>query len=68
MAVVSRKEAARVFALIASILSISIVCSHQMLSGLAQQNSHDNPMPVDLGCETGAKVCEQEIEKIWSSQ
>lgn len=32
-----------------------------MLSARAQQDSED-PMPVDLGCETGAEVCEQEIE------
>jgi len=31
--------------------------STQLLSASAQQNS-DDPMPVDLGCETGAEFCE----------
>lgn len=34
--------------------------STQLLSASAQQNP-DDPMPVDLGCETGAEVCEDVI-------
>ncbi len=54
------------FALIAGILAIgmvaaSVVGGNQTPSAQAQQNSEDDPMPVDLGCETGAEVCEQEI-------
>jgi uncharacterized protein len=34
----------------------AVFASSQVLSASAQQN--DDPMPVDLGCETGAAVCE----------
>jgi uncharacterized protein YggE len=54
----------RMFALIAGILAISMVAASiaggQMLSAQAQDS--EEPMPVDLECETGAEVCEQEIE------
>jgi uncharacterized protein len=54
----------RMYALIAGILAISMVAASivggQMLSAQAQNS--DDPMPVDLECETGAEVCEQEIE------
>jgi uncharacterized protein YggE len=55
----------RMLALIAGILAIGMVgasiAGGQMLSAAAQQNSEE-PMPVDIGCPTGAEVCEDEIE------
>ena len=36
--------------------------SMQLLSANAQQNP-DDPMPVDLGCETGAEFCEDDVNK-----
>ncbi|HEY8140438.1 MAG TPA: SIMPL domain-containing protein [Nitrososphaera sp.] len=55
----------RKLALVAGLLAIGLVgatiTGGQMLSAAAQQNP-DDPMPVDLECETGAEVCEQEIE------
>lgn len=59
----------RMFALIAGILAISMVAASiaggQMLSAQAQNS--DDPMPVDLECETGATVCEQEIQDVVQS-
>jgi uncharacterized protein len=56
----------RMYALIAGILAISMVAASivggQMLSAQAQNS--DDPMPVDLECETGAEVCEQQIEDV----
>lgn len=49
------------FALLAGILAIGLVAASivggQALTAAAQQSPED-PMPVDLGCETGAEVCE----------
>jgi uncharacterized protein YggE len=39
--------------------------SMQLLSASAQQN--DDPMPVDLGCETGAEFCEDEEATVSTS-
>lgn len=48
--------------LIAGILAIGLVAASiaggQALSAAAQQNQ-DDPIPVDLGCETGAEFCEE---------
>jgi len=59
----------KMFALIAGILAIGMVAASitggQMLSAQAQ-NSND-PMPVDVGCPTGATVCEQQIEDVIQS-
>ena len=64
-----QKTNKRMFALIAGILAISMVAASiiggQMLSAQAQNS--DDPMPVDLGCETGAEFCEQEIENVIQS-
>jgi uncharacterized protein YggE len=64
-----QKTNKRMFALIAGILAISMVAASiaggQMLSAQAQNS--DDPMPVDLECETGAEVCEQEIEDVVQS-
>ncbi len=58
------------YALIAGILAIGMVAASivggQMLSARAQENTSD-PMPVDIGCPTGAEVCEDEIEDIVQS-
>jgi uncharacterized protein len=35
--------------------------SMQLLSANAQAQNPDDPMPVDLGCETGAEVCEEDV-------
>ena len=60
----------RKLALVAGILAIGLVgasiAGGQMLSATAQQNSTD-PMPVDLGCPTGAEVCEEQIEDVVKS-
>lgn len=52
----------RKLALIAGILAIGLVAASiaggGALSAAAQQNSEE-PIPVDLGCETGAEFCEQ---------
>lgn len=57
-------------ALIAGILAIGMVgasiAGGQMLGAAAQQNS-DDPMPVDIGCPTGAEVCEDEINDVVKS-
>ena len=54
----------KTFALIAGILAVGLLAASivggQMLS--AQAQNPDDPMPVDLECETGAEVCEQQIE------
>ncbi|HEY7734112.1 MAG TPA: SIMPL domain-containing protein [Nitrososphaera sp.] len=54
----------RKLALVAGLLAIGLVgatiTGGQMLSAAAQ-NSTD-PMPVDIGCPTGAEVCEDQIE------
>ncbi|MGI0025773.1 MAG: SIMPL domain-containing protein [Nitrososphaera sp.] len=51
----------RTLALVAGILAIGMVgasiAGGQLLSASAQQNPSD-PMPVDIGCPTGAEVCE----------
>jgi uncharacterized protein len=53
----------RTLALIAGILAIGMVgasiAGGQLLSASAQQNP-DDPMPVDIGCPTGAEVCDVE--------
>ncbi len=55
----------RKLALVAGLLAIGLVgatiAGGQMLSAAAQQNQED-PMPVDIGCPTGAEVCEDQIE------
>ncbi len=52
----------RYLGLIAGILAIGLVAASiaggQALSAAAQQNQ-DEPIPVDLGCETGAEFCEE---------
>ena len=57
-------------ALLAGILAIGLVAASivggQALSASAQQNPEE-PMPVDLGCETGAEFCEDEIPPIVST-
>jgi uncharacterized protein YggE len=54
----------RTLGLIAGILAMSLVAASiaggRALSAAAQQNPTD-PMPVDLGCPTGAEVCEETI-------
>jgi uncharacterized protein YggE len=56
----------KTLALIAGILAIGMVAASitggQMLSAQAQNS--DDPMPVDVGCPTGATVCEQQIEDV----
>ena len=51
--------------LIAGILAIGLVAASiaggQALSVAAQQNPEE-PMPVDIGCPTGAEVCEDDIQ------
>lgn len=53
--------------LIAGILAMGLIAASvagsQALSAAAQQNP-DEPMPVDLGCETGAEFCEDEIQHV----
>jgi hypothetical protein len=55
----------RKLALVAGLLAIGLVgasiAGGQMLSAAAQQNP-DDPMPVDIGCPTGAEVCEDQID------
>lgn len=52
----------RYLGLIAGILAIGLVAASiaggQALSAAAQQNQ-DDPIPVDIGCETGAEFCEE---------
>jgi uncharacterized protein YggE len=64
-----QKTNKRTLALIAGILAIGMVAASiaggQMLSAQAQNS--DDPMPVDLECETGAEVCEQEIQDVVQS-
>lgn len=52
------------YALLAGILAIGLVGASivggQALTAAAQQ-SPEGPMPVDLGCETGAEVCEETV-------
>lgn len=56
--------------LIAGILAMGLVAASiaggQALSATAQQNPTD-PMPVDIGCETGAEVCEDVVQSIVST-
>ncbi len=65
-----QKTSRRTLALIAGILAIGLVgatiAGGQALSAAAQQNSTD-PMPVDIGCPTGAEVCEEEIGDVIDS-
>jgi hypothetical protein len=55
----------RKLALVAGLLAIGLVGASitggQMLSAAAQQNP-DDPMQVDIGCPTGAEVCEDQID------
>ena len=52
----------KVLGLIAGILAMGLVAASiaggQALSAAAQQNAEE-PIPVDLGCPTGAEVCEE---------
>jgi uncharacterized protein YggE len=61
------KNNKRTLALIAGILAIGMVgasiAGGHMLGASAQENS-DDPMPVDIGCPTGAEVCEDDIEGV----
>ena len=54
----------RMLALVAGILAIGMVgasiAGGHMLSASAQNS--EEPMPVDIGCPTGAEVCEDEVE------
>lgn len=63
-------ENRRKLGLIAGMLAMGLVAASiaggQALSAAAQQNSTD-PMPVDLGCETGAEICEDVIHSIVST-
>ena len=60
----------RTLALIAGILAIGMVgasiAGGQLLSASAQQNPND-PMPVDVGCPTGAEVCEDTVQSVVST-
>lgn len=60
----------RKLGLIAGMLAIGLVAASiaggQALSAAAQQNSTD-PMPVDLGCETGAEFCEDVVQSVVST-
>ena len=53
----------RTLALVASLLAMGMVAASiaggHMLSAQAQIST--DPKPVDLGCPTGAEVCEQQI-------
>lgn len=53
-------------ALVAGILAIGMVAASitggQLLSARAQQQNSEDPMPVDIGCPTGAEVCDEDIE------
>ena len=53
--------------LLASIIAAGVfasaVGSIQLLNANAQQQNSDDPMPVDLGCETGAEVCEDDVDQ-----
>ena len=56
--------------LIAGILAMGLVAASiaggQALSATAQQNP-ETPMPVDLGCETGAEFCEDVVQSVVST-
>ncbi|MCI0565284.1 MAG: SIMPL domain-containing protein [Nitrososphaera sp.] len=60
----------RKLALIAGMLAIGMVAASivggQMLSAAAQQNTTD-PMPVDIGCPTGAETCEDVVKSVVST-
>lgn len=60
----------RKLGLIAGILVMGLVAASiaggQALSAAAQQNS-ERPLPVDVGCPTGAEICEPEIEDVVQS-
>ena len=49
--------------IIAAGVFASAVGSIQLLNANAQQQNSDDPMPVDLGCETGAEVCEDDVDQ-----
>ena len=50
--------------IIAAGVFASAVGSIQLLNANAQQQQNPNdPMPVDLGCETGAEVCEDDMDQ-----
>ena len=50
--------------IIAAGVFASAVGSIQLLNANAQQQQNsDDPMPVDLGCETGAEVCEDDVDQ-----
>jgi uncharacterized protein len=59
---VSKQSNSTKLVLLAGILAIGLVAASvgggQVLSAAAQQKSTD-PLPVDLGCETGAEFCEE---------
>ncbi|MGH9878735.1 MAG: SIMPL domain-containing protein, partial [Nitrososphaerales archaeon] len=63
-------ENKRKLRLIAGILAMGLVAASiaggQALSVAAQQNSMD-PLPVDIGCETGAEVCEDVVQSMVST-
>lgn len=60
----------RKLVLIAGILAMGLVAASlaggQALSAAAQQNS-ETPMPVDIGCETGAEFCEDAVQSVVST-
>lgn len=60
----------RKLGLIAGIIAMGLVAASiaggQALSATAQQNPTD-PMPVDVGCETGAEICEDVIHPVVST-
>jgi uncharacterized protein len=51
--------------LIAGVLVMGLVAASiaggQALSATAQENPNDEPMPVDIGCPTGAEICGNQI-------
>ena len=57
----NRRKLALVAGLLAIVLVGASITGGQMLSAAAQQNPND-PMPVDIGCPTGAEVCEDQID------
>jgi len=63
-------ENRRKLGLIAGMLAMGLVAASiaggQALSAAAQQNPTE-PLPVDLGCETGAEFCEDVIQSIVST-
>jgi uncharacterized protein len=60
----------RKLGLIAGILAMGLVAASiaggKVLVAAAQQNS-ETPMPVDIGCETGAEFCEDVVQSVVST-